>query len=71
MVSIGKLLILLGVGLVVMGAMLAMGPGIGRLPGDIAIKKDNYVVYIPLLSSIIVSIVLSLVFWVITRYFEK
>ncbi|HTK05356.1 MAG TPA: DUF2905 domain-containing protein [Candidatus Eisenbacteria bacterium] len=65
----GKLLIMIGAGLVIVGILVATGSGLGKLPGDIAIKNDDYVVYIPVLSSIIVSIVLSVVFWIVSRYF--
>ena len=40
---------------------------IGRLPGDIAYRGKNTVVYFPLATSILVSIILSLVFWLIGR----
>jgi hypothetical protein len=61
---LGKLLIVVGIFLVVMGILIVLAPKmpyIGRLPGDIHIKRDNFVFYFPLVSSIIISIILSLI----------
>ena len=58
-----RLLILLGVLLIVVG--LFWGPltrlGLGRLPGDIVIERENFRLYIPITSAILVSVVLSVV----------
>jgi hypothetical protein len=64
-----KLLILLGVVLIAIGLVWMLGEklGLGRLPGDIVIERDGTRIYIPLASSLIVSVVLSLVFWLFTR----
>jgi hypothetical protein len=61
---LGKLIIVLGVFLVVIGALIALAPGIpyiGRLPGDIYIKRDRFTVYFPLVSSILISAILTLI----------
>lgn len=61
---LGKLLIVVGIFLVVMGISIVLAPKIpyiGRLPGDIHIKRDNFVFYFPLVSSIVVSIILTLI----------
>ncbi|HEX9831366.1 MAG TPA: DUF2905 domain-containing protein [Thermodesulfobacteriota bacterium] len=61
---LGKLLIVVGIFLVVMGILIVLAPKIpyiGRLPGDIHIKRDNFVFYFPLVSSIVVSIILTLI----------
>lgn len=58
----GKMLIIMGLGMAFFGAILWLGgklPGIGRLPGDILIKRENFTFYFPLTTSILVSIVLS------------
>ena len=39
--------------------------GLGRLPGDIVIEKENLTIYLPITSSILVSIALSIVFWAV------
>ena len=71
--SFGKLLVGFGALLLVVGALLVFAghlPGqrmFGRLPGDIFIKRDNFTFYFPLTTSILVSIVLSLVLWLVFR----
>jgi hypothetical protein len=61
--SLGKILIVFGVILVVIGLILTLGdkiPWIGRLPGDIYIKRERFTFYFPLMTSIIISILLTL-----------
>jgi len=41
--------------------------GLGRLPGDIVIERENFRLYLPLVTSLLVSIVLSLVLWLFNR----
>ena len=41
--------------------------GVGRLPGDIVIQRDNFTFYFPLATSLIVSIVLTVLFWLFNR----
>lgn len=65
MPSFGKMLILTGIVLIVLGLVFLYGsriPWLGRLPGDISIKKDNFTFYFPLATSIIISILLSILF---------
>jgi hypothetical protein len=62
---LGKMLILLGVFIILMGLFLLMGekiPWIGRLPGDIIIKKEKFTFYFPITTSILISIILTLLF---------
>lgn len=61
----GKLLLIVGVVLVGVGLVWMLGErmGFGRLPGDFLIDRGNTRIYIPLMSGLIVSAVLSLVFW--------
>lgn len=72
MIDIGKLLAILGLVLLGLGLVLVLlgrtGLPIGRLPGDIVYRGKNTTLYFPIASSIIVSIVLSLVFYVISRF---
>ncbi len=66
----GKLLIVLGLVLVGIGLLITLAPKIpylGRLPGDIYYKRDNFVFYFPLGTSILISIILSLLFYLFTR----
>jgi uncharacterized membrane protein YkgB len=63
--AFGKMLILLGVLIIVIGLLLLIGektPWIGRLPGDIIIKKKSFTFYFPLATSILISIILTLLF---------
>jgi uncharacterized membrane protein YkgB len=63
--ALGKLLILFGVLIVVIGLLLLVGekiPWVGRLPGDIIIKRERYTFYFPLATSILISIILTLLF---------
>lgn len=72
MAELGKLLLGLGVVLVIIGGglMLAarMGLPVGRLPGDFAWRGKNVQVYFPLATSILISIVLTLVFYLLSRF---
>jgi len=63
------LLIVFGVALIVLGVLwpLVAKMGLGRLPGDITIERDNFRLYIPLATSLLISVVLSLVLWLIGR----
>lgn len=68
--SIGRSLIVFGVVLIVIGAVfMAFGklPWFGRLPGDIIIKGDNVTFYFPIVTMLIVSAVLTLLFNIIGR----
>ena len=63
---IGKMMLILGIVLGSAGALLMLGSRIswlGRLPGDILIQKKNVTFYFPLATSILLSILLSLIFW--------
>jgi hypothetical protein len=69
--SAGRLLVLAGVLLVVVGAVVIMaeraGVRLGRLPGDFVWRGRNSAVYFPLATSILVSLVLTLIFWVVGK----
>jgi len=64
-----RLLIVLGVVLVAIGLLwpLISKLGLGRLPGDIVIRRDHVVFYAPITTCLIVSLILSLVVWAFTR----
>jgi hypothetical protein len=69
--NLGKTLVLIGLIIVFIGLLLVFFEklpfGLGRLPGDIYIKRDNFVFYFPITTSIIISIVLSLIFIIIAK----
>jgi uncharacterized protein HemY len=63
----GKTLVLLGLLIAGVGVLVMFGIPIGRLPGDIYYRRGNTTVYVPLMTSILVSVVLSLMFWLFRR----
>ena len=65
-----RILIFLGCILIFAGGLLlliAKIPGMGKLPGDIIIKKENFTFYFPIATSILLSIILSLLFYFLNR----
>jgi Protein of unknown function (DUF2905) len=71
MADIGKLLLIFGGVIILVGALLLLtgrfNLPLGRLPGDFTYRGKNTVVYFPLGTSILISIVLSLILWLINR----
>ncbi|MFH1675001.1 MAG: DUF2905 domain-containing protein [Pseudomonadota bacterium] len=68
--NIGKLLIFAGIVIVGVGILLVLGPKIpwlGRLPGDIIIEKKNFKFYFPITTSIIISVILSLILYLLRK----
>ena len=72
MPGIGKALVIVGAAVIVLGLVLMLAGRfnlpLGRLPGDITWRGKNTVVYFPIATSIIVSIVLSLILYLISRF---
>ena len=70
MTDFGRTLIILGVVLAGLGLLLSVVgkvPFIGRLPGDIYIRREGFVFYFPLATSILISVILSLLFALFRR----
>ncbi|MCM8800498.1 MAG: DUF2905 domain-containing protein [Candidatus Omnitrophica bacterium] len=70
MPGIGKTLIIFGVILIFLGLLFLVAhkiPFLGRLPGDILIRKKNFIFYFPLSTSLLISILLSLILWLWSR----
>jgi hypothetical protein len=68
--SLGKMLILFGVVLALLGGLLLLAgkiPFLGRLPGDIVIRREHWSFYFPLTTSIVVSILLTLLLSLFSR----
>lgn len=65
----GKILIIAGLVILLLGIAVTLLPGDGlpRLPGDIYVRKDNFSFYFPLGWSIVISVVLTLLFWLFGR----
>ena len=70
MPDLGKALIMVGAVIVVVGLALSVGPRIpflGRLPGDIAVNRGNVHFYFPIVTSLILSVVLTLILNIVFR----
>jgi hypothetical protein len=70
MPELGRTLMLLGAVLLIVGALVAFGrniPWLGRLPGDIIVERKNFSFYFPLMTSIVISVILSLLMLLFRR----
>ena len=68
--TIARFLIVTGIIIAAIGGLLLVAgkiPWIGRLPGDIVIQRKNFTFYFPLATSIVLSIIITLVFWLMGR----
>lgn len=67
----GRALIVIGIALVILGLVVTFGQKLpirlGRLPGDIVIRGKHSVFYFPLVTSILLSVLLSLILWLFNR----
>ena len=64
------MLIILGIIMIALGFVLLFAdriPLIGRLPGDITIRGKNYVFYLPLATMLLISVIISLILWLLSR----
>ncbi len=62
LITVGLVLVAAGILWPVIGKL-----GLGRLPGDISIERENYSFYFPLMTSLLISVVLSIVVWLANR----
>jgi len=71
MTDLGKMLLLLGGVIVLVGAVLLLAGKLnlplGRLPGDITVRGKHSVFYFPIVTCVVISIVLSLIFWLLGK----
>lgn len=67
----GALLFIFGVIFLIADKIGGKVPFIGRLPGDILIQKRNFTFYFPLTTSILVSIILTLILWILSFIFRR
>ena len=73
-IGIGLVIVALGILMVVVGRIPGLGSAfswLGKLPGDIFIKRDNFSFYFPIATSIVLSILLSLLFYLIGWLFRR
>ena len=57
----GRTLVFVGLGIAAIGLLIMVGVPIGRLPGDIYVRRDNFSFYFPLTTSIVLSIIVTLI----------
>ena len=71
MSDVGKILVVIGLGLVALGLLIWLGGKmnlpLGRLPGDIRIDRPNFKFYFPLTTCLLISIVVTLIAWLVRR----
>ena len=68
--GLGKTLIIFGILILLLGAVITLAgklPWLGRLPGDIYIKRDRFTFYFPLATSILLSFLISFILWLFRR----
>ncbi len=68
--DLGKTIITIGIILVVVGLLMTLAgkiPGVGKLPGDILIKKENFSFYFPLTTCILLSIIVSVIMYFVGK----
>jgi hypothetical protein len=63
----GKTLVLVGLGIAAIGALVLLGVPLGRLPGDLYIRRGNFSVYVPIATSIVLSLLLTLLLALLRR----
>lgn len=63
----GKILVLIGLVVTGIGALIMIGLPLGRLPGDLILRRGNFTVYMPIVSSIVLSLIVTLVFVFLRR----
>lgn len=74
MAEMGKSLIIIGILIMIVGAILLFSDrlpfNLGKLPGDISYKKENFSFYFPITTSILISVVLSLIIYLFGKFFK-
>lgn len=69
LMAIGVLIFFIGLGIFVKDRIPLLGSleGLGKLPGDISIERENFKFYFPLTTSILLSLILSGIFWLVSK----
>lgn len=70
MTGVGRMLIVAGLVIAAVGALLLLSgkiPWLGRLPGDILVKREKFTFYFPLATSLLISLLLSLILWLFRK----
>jgi hypothetical protein len=58
----GKLLIVVGLAITALGVLISIGVPFGRLPGDFVVRRGSFTFYFPLVTSVVLSVLLTLIF---------
>jgi hypothetical protein len=66
-VSPGKILIIIGGGILIIGLLVQAGVPLGRLPGDIRVSRGNFTLYSPLMTGLLISIALTIILNLLLR----
>ncbi|MBS4539677.1 DUF2905 domain-containing protein [Clostridium sp. D2Q-11] len=71
MYDIGRTIITIGFIIIIIGIIVSIGSklGLGKLPGDIVIKKGNFTFFFPVITSIVLSIILTVILNIIRKFF--
>lgn len=69
MKQIGLFFIVIGILFIIIGVLLSSKIRLGRLPGDIIIKKDNFIIYIPITTMLIISGIITFISFIIKKFF--
>jgi hypothetical protein len=65
--NVGRLLVFVGLVIAALGALMMVGLPLGRLPGDIVVQRGRGTVYVPIVTSIVLSLLLTLLFALFRR----
>lgn len=69
--DLGRFLLILGAAIALVGLVLTLGSRfplrLGRLPGDIVFRRENFTLYLPIATSVLLSLILTVVFWLLKR----
>ena len=63
----GRILLIAGLIVAGIGLLVMLGVRLGRLPGDIVVRREGFSFYFPIVTSILLSVVLSLILWLFRR----
>ena len=63
----GRTLIIIGLLIAAVGMLMHLGVPFGRLPGDVSVRRGNFSFHFPIVTSLVISVVLSLVLWFLRR----
>ena len=72
--SLGKMLLLVGAIALILGIVLILAPKIpyvGRLPGDILVRRGNFTLYLPLVTMVLASVALTVILNLVLRFFRS